>query len=65
MWAPFAPDPYSEWPHGWRPAIVIGLGKNRGDRTVVRLSFETGRRGRNGGQYAEELYWRKTETARQ
>jgi hypothetical protein len=34
-------------PHGesWRAATVIGLGKNRGDRTVVHLVFETGGRG--------------------
>jgi hypothetical protein len=25
---------------------VLGLGKNRGDRTVVRLAFETGGKGR-------------------
>jgi hypothetical protein len=27
VWAPFGD-------HGWRPGIVIGLGKNRGDSTV-------------------------------
>jgi len=44
--------------HGWRPATVIGLGKNRADRTVVHLSFETGGKGR---RVAGELYWRKPE----
>jgi hypothetical protein len=39
VWAPFGE-------HGWRPAIVIGLGKNRGDKTVVQLSFETGGKGK-------------------
>jgi hypothetical protein len=51
VWAPFGN-------HGWRPGIVIGLGKNRGDRTVVHLSFETGGQGR---RVAGELYWRKIE----
>jgi hypothetical protein len=44
--------------HGWRPGIVIGLGKNRGDRTVVHLAFETEGTGR---RVAGELYWRKPE----
>jgi hypothetical protein len=42
--------------HGWRAATVIGLGKNRGDRTIVHLHFETGGQGQ---RYASELYWRK------
>jgi hypothetical protein len=37
---------------------VLGLGKNRGDRTVVHLAFETGGQGR---RVAGELYWRKAE----
>ena len=41
---------------GWAPATVTGLGKNRGDNTVVHLSFE---RGGQGTRYAAELYWRK------
>jgi hypothetical protein len=48
IWAPFGD-------HGWRPGIVIGLGKNRADRTVVYLGFETRGKGRRGRQ----LYWRK------
>jgi hypothetical protein len=44
--------------HGWRPGVVTRLGKNRGDRTVVHLSFETGGRGR---RIAGELFWRKPE----
>ena len=51
VWAPFGD-------HGWRPGIVIGLGKNRGDSTVVHLAFETGGKGR---RVAGELYWRKPE----
>ena len=49
VWAPFGD-------HGWRAATVTGLGKNRGDRTVVHLSFETGGQDR---RLAGELYWRK------
>jgi hypothetical protein len=46
--------------HGWRPGTIIGLGKNRGDRTIyiVHLSFETGGRGQ---RYAGEFFWRKPE----
>jgi len=51
VWAPFGE-------HGWRAATVTGLGKNRGDRTVVHLSFETGGKGR---RVADELFWRKSE----
>ena len=51
VWAPFGE-------HGWRPGTITGLGKNRGDRTVVSLKFETGGRGR---RVAGELYWRKPE----
>jgi hypothetical protein len=51
VWAPFGD-------YGWRPGVVTGLGKNRGDRTVVHLSFETGGRGR---RTAGELFWRKPE----
>jgi hypothetical protein len=43
---------------GWAAATVTGLGKNRGDNTVVHLSFE---RGRQGTRYAAELFWRKAE----
>jgi hypothetical protein len=39
VWAPFGE-------HGWRPGIITGLGKNRGDNTVVHLSFETGGKGK-------------------
>ena len=35
VWAPFGED-------GWRPGIITSLGKNRGNNTVVHLSFETG-----------------------
>lgn len=51
VWAPFGE-------HGWRAATVTGLGKNRGDRTVVHLSFETGGQGR---RIANVLFWRKPE----
>jgi hypothetical protein len=51
VWAPFGD-------HGWRPGTIIGLGKNRGDRTIVHLSFETGGRGQ---RYAGEFFWRKPE----
>ena len=44
--------------HGWRPGIVTGLGKNRGDQTVVHLRFETGGKGQ---RYAGELHWRTPE----
>jgi hypothetical protein len=50
------PAPFGE--HWWRQGIVIGLGKNRGDRTVVHLSFETGGKSR---RVAGELFWRKAE----
>src|SRR6266849_10858409 len=51
VWAPFGG-------HSWRAATVIGLGKNRGDNTVVHLSFESGGKGR---RVAGELFWRKSE----
>ena len=51
VWAPFGG-------HSWRAATVIGLGKNRGDNTVVHLSFESGGKGR---RVAGELFWRKAE----
>jgi hypothetical protein len=51
VWAPFGE-------HGWRAATVTGLGKNRADRTVVHLSFETGG---HGTRYAGQLYWRKAQ----
>jgi hypothetical protein len=59
VWVPFAPQ--GEWPRGWRSGIVIGLGKNRGDQTIVSLSFETSRHGSKSRRYASELYWRKPE----
>ena len=51
VWAPFGD-------HAWRAGTVLGLGKNRGDRTVVRLAFETGGKRR---RVAGELVWRKPE----
>jgi len=48
--------PYGE--HGWRPAIITGLGKNRGDRTVIHLHFDNGG---SGQRYAGELWWRRPE----
>jgi hypothetical protein len=51
VWAPFGE-------YDWRPGTITGLGKNRGNRTVVHLSFETGGRGR---RVADELFWRKPE----
>jgi hypothetical protein len=51
VWAPFGD-------HGWRAGVLIGLGKNRGDNTVVHLAFETGGKGR---RVAGELFWRKPE----
>jgi hypothetical protein len=47
VWAPFGD-------HGWRPGIITGLGKNRGDNTIVHLHFETGGKGK---RLAGELYW--------
>jgi hypothetical protein len=47
VWAPFGES-------GWRPGIITGLGKNRGDNTVVHLHFETGEKGR---RLAGELWW--------
>ena len=41
-----------------RAGTVLGLEKNRGDRTVVRLAFETGGK---GPRVAGELVWRKAE----
>jgi hypothetical protein len=51
VWAPFGA-------HGWRPGMITGLGKNRGERTVVHLSFATGGKGK---RRAGELYWRRPE----
>jgi hypothetical protein len=51
VWAPFADD-------GWHAATIIGLGKNRGHRTVVHLTFEMGGKAR---RVAGELCWRKPE----
>lgn len=51
VWAPFGE-------REWRPGVVTGLGKNRGGRTVVHLSFETGGK---GSRIAGELFWRKPE----
>ena len=50
VWAPFGE-------HGWRSSIITGLGKNRGDHTVVHLHFDTG----GGQRYARQLYWWKPE----
>jgi hypothetical protein len=36
VWAPFGES-------GWRPGIITGLGKNRGDRTIVHSEFRNGR----------------------
>ena len=51
VWAPFGD-------HGWRPGIIIVLGKNRADNTIVHLKFEAGGKGRG---LADELWWRKPE----
>jgi hypothetical protein len=51
VWAPVGK-------HGWQAALVTGLGKNRGDHTVVQLAFDTGERSR---RLASELFWRKAE----
>ena len=51
VWAP-------QGNYGWRAATVTGLGKNRGERTVVHLAFE---RGGHGTRYAAQLFWRKVE----
>ena len=51
VWAPVGK-------HGWQAALVTGLGKNRGDHTVVQLAFDTGERTR---RLASELFWRKPE----
>jgi hypothetical protein len=49
VWAPFGS-------HGWRAATVIGLGKNRAERTVCQLLFENGGQGK---RQASQLFWRK------
>jgi hypothetical protein len=49
VWAPFGN-------HGWRAATVIGLGKNRAERTVCQLLFDNGGQGK---RQAGQLYWRK------
>ena len=51
VWAPVGK-------HGWQAALVTGLGKNRGDHTVVQLAYDTGKRSR---RLASELFWRKPE----
>jgi hypothetical protein len=51
VWAPMGS-------YGFRPGTIIGLGKNRGEHTVVHLSFQTGG---SGQRYAGELWWRKPE----
>jgi len=51
VWAPFGEQ-------SWRPGIITILGKNREERTVVHLSFETGGKGK---RFARELFWRKPE----
>jgi hypothetical protein len=51
VWAPVGK-------HGWRGALVAGLGKNRDDNTIVHLAFDTGGQGR---RLAGELFWRKPE----
>jgi hypothetical protein len=45
IWAPLGE-------RGWRPERITGLGKNRRDRTVVRLHFENGG---SGQRYASQL----------
>jgi hypothetical protein len=42
--------------HGWRAATITRLGKNRAERTIVYLSFESGG---NGKRYADQLFWRQ------
>jgi hypothetical protein len=51
VWAPFGE-------RGWRRATVTGLEANRGDLTIVHLSFGAGGAGMC---HAEDLYWRKPE----
>jgi len=69
VWAPWAGNyniSAESWPRGWRPAIVIALGKNHGADTVISLHFEGGvtrhnyRLG-NGKRHARDLCWRKPE----
>jgi hypothetical protein len=40
------------------PVSLSGVGENRGNRSIVRLSFETGGKGR---RIANELFWRNLE----
>jgi hypothetical protein len=47
VWAPVSE-------HEYLPGIVTGLGKNRGDNTVVHLHLETGGKGR---RLAGERWW--------
>lgn len=51
VWAPLGD-------HGWRPGTISGLGKNRGDNTIVHLRFETGGTGR---RLAASCIWRRPE----
>lgn len=44
--------------HGWAPATVVGLGKNRGNNTIVTIAFDTGGQGK---RIVSELWWRKPE----
>lgn len=54
VWAPHG--------QGWFAGIIVGLGKNRGDRTVCRIRRETGGRiGHECTRHAWQLYWRKPE----
>lgn len=61
VWAPFGK-------HGWRPAVVTGFGRNRDQKTVVKLAF--GRTWRfapwddpkgHGKRLVAQLRWRSRE----
>ena len=51
VWAPYGT-------FGWREGIVTGFGRNRGEHTLVTITFESGGKGK---RYARVLAWRKPE----
>ena len=53
VWAPFG-GTREDGVYGWRPAIVVALGKQRKDKTVVYLQFESGKR-TGGKRYVNQL----------
>lgn len=43
------------WGTGWTAGHIVGLGKNRAERTVVHIRMDNGH---TGDRYAYQLYWR-------